>query len=146
MVRERASTAPEFTFNNYFIGLALQGRDISVFGSGAQKRNTIHVDDAVSALITAAGSEKADGEVFFAVGDDHYSVAEIAAATVEHIGSGAVRSVEWPHGRKNTEIGDAVISNAKIKDVLGWRPSTSLKEGLRKTGEFFRPRLEHYLR
>ncbi len=36
------------------------------------------VNDAVSALILASQSDKTDEETLFAVGDDHYSVAQIA--------------------------------------------------------------------
>ena len=68
----------DFTFNNYFIGLSLQNKEITIFGDGKQLRNFIYVDDAISALIMASQSEKTRGEVFFAVGDEHCSVAKIA--------------------------------------------------------------------
>lgn len=134
----------EFTFNNYFIGLALQGKPITVFGEGRQMRNVLYVDDAVSALITAAISNKSCGETLFAVGDHHYSVADIAAATAACIG-GTVTHVPWPGDRELVEIGDAVISNAKIRSMLGWAPAHTLEQGLVKTRDYFSTCLEHYL-
>ncbi len=134
----------EFTFNNYFIGLALSGKDITVFGSGDQKRNLIYVDDAVDALIKV-GSNNISGETFFAVGDEHYSVKEIAYNTVKHIGSGNVVEVQWPNERKAIEIGDAILSNNKIKQEIGWSPSTILEEGLKKTFDYFSGCLDKYL-
>jgi UDP-glucose 4-epimerase len=136
----------EFTFNNYFIGLALQGKDITVFGEGKQKRNVLYVEDAVESLICAAQTLGTDGETFFAVGDQHYSVAEIAEATVKYIGSGAVKFIKWPKDRKTVEVGDAIISNKKIKDVLNWSPKYDLKNGLLKTKEYFQDCLGEYLR
>lgn len=138
--------SPEFTFNNYFIGLALQDKDITVYGEGKQLRNVLYVDDAVEALILAAQSESTVGETFFAVGDEHWSVAQIAEATVEHIGAGRVRYVPWPKDRRSTEIGDAVISNKKIKRILNWVPHFDLESGLAKTKEYFTPCLKEYLR
>ena len=138
--------SPEFTFNNYFIGLALQGKEITVFGDGKQLRNTIHVDDAVEALILASQSDKTDKETFFVVGDQHYSVAQIAEATVKYIGSGKVTFVDWPKSRKSIEVGDAVISNQKIKKVLNWNPQHDLESGLIKTKAYYETCLEYYLR
>lgn len=138
--------SPEFTFNNYFIGLALQDKDITVFGDGKQKRNVLYVDDAVSALILASQTDKVNNEVFFAVSDDHYSVAEIAEATAKYIGSGRVKFVPWPKERKLLEINDAIISNKKIKGVLSWEPQWDLKTGLVKTKEYFEKCLDKYLR
>lgn len=138
--------SPDFTFNNYFIGLALKGKDIAVFGDGSQLRNVIYVDDAVDALVLAAASDNADGKVFFAAGDKHYSVADIAKETVKCIGLGKVVFSEWPHERRATEIGDAVIGNQEIKDVLGWAPKHDLKTGLAKTKIYYRACLEKYLR
>lgn len=138
--------SPEFTFNNYFIGLALHDKDITVFGDGKQLRNALYVDDGVEALIMAAQSEKAVGQTFFAAHVDHWSVAQVAEATVEHIGTGRVKYVAWPKERKSLEIGDAVISNEKIKRTLGWIPQHDLKSGLIKTREYFLSCLEHYSR
>ncbi len=138
--------SPEFTFNNFFVGLALQGKDITVFGDGQQKRNVIYVDDAVAAIILASQADNAAGETLFAVGDEHFSVAQIAEATVKYLESGQVRFVEWPRGRKSIEIGDAIISNQKIKECLGWTPQHTMHSGLIKTKAYYENCLREYLR
>jgi len=138
--------SPDFTFNNYFIGLALQGKDITVFGEGKQKRNVIYVDDAVSALVLSSQSDNTEKETLFAVGDRHYYVAEIAQATVNYIGSGKVVFVDWPATRKSVEVGDAIISNRKIKTHLNWTPQDNLKSGLLKTKAYYELCMEEYLR
>lgn len=136
----------DFTFVNYFIGLALQGKDITVFGDGAQLRNVIYIDDCISALIKASQSEKTNGEVIFAVGDEHYSVADIARMIAKYIGSGKIKFLSWPEERKAVEVGDAVISNKKIKMLLNWRPKNNFKSGLIKTKAYFKGRLGYYLK
>jgi len=138
--------SPDFTFNNYFVGLALQGREIPIFGDGAQKRNVIYVEDSVAALVCAALSERSDGETFFAVGDEHFSVAQIAETTVKAIGKGSVRFIPWPRERRSTEVGDAVISNRKIKQTLGWAPCVDLHTGLAQTRDYYLGCLERYLK
>jgi UDP-glucose 4-epimerase len=136
--------SPDFGFMNYFVGLALQGRDLTVFGNGSHLRNVSYVEDATRALILASQAEQADGEVFFAVADVQHRIAEIAAAIVKVVG-GRLRFMEWPPDRQAIEIGDAVISNRKIKDVLRWAPTVDLEAGLSKTKEYFAPCLEYYL-
>ena len=137
--------SPEFTFNNYFIGLALQGKAITVYGDGIHKRNVIYVDDAIHALILASQTDKARGEVFFAVGDEHFSVDEIAQLTVKHIGSGRVKYVDWPKESRAIDFGDAVISNQKIKQTLNWSPEVNLKTGLNITKDFYQTCLDKYI-
>lgn len=142
----RASiNSPEFTFNNYFIGLSLQDKDITVYGDGKQLRNVLYVDDAVNALIMAAEMQNSDGKTFFAVGDHHYSVAEIAEVTVRNIGRGRVKYIPWPKERISTEVGDAVICNRRIKEFMGWFPTYSLDEGLQKTKAYFKSCLNEYV-
>jgi UDP-glucose 4-epimerase len=138
--------SPEFTFNNFFIGLALQNKTITVFGDGKQLRNVLFVDDAVSALISASQHINGKGEAFFAVSDEHYSVVQIAEETVKYIGLGSVNCVGWPKGRKAIDIGDAVISNKKIKDCLNWTPQFNLEAGFIKTKNYYETCLEKYLR
>ena len=138
--------SPHFTFNNYFIGRALKNESILIFGKGDQKRNLIFVDDVVGAIVRTAFEDKADGEVFLVAGDQHYTVNEIAATIVAIFKSGRVQHIEWPEGRKAIEVGNAIISNSKIKDTMHWKPVVGLEEGLEKTRRFYAATLRHYLR
>lgn len=135
----------EFTFNNFFIGLALQNKPITIFGDGAQLRNALFIDDAVDALITSASVDGTIGQTYLVAHDHHHSVKQIAEATIINIGGGRVDYLSWPIERRATEVGDAVISNNKIKSEVGWKPKYDLSEGLLKTAEYFIPRLDSYI-
>jgi UDP-glucose 4-epimerase len=137
--------SPEFTFNNYFIGLALQDKAITVYGDGAQMRNVLFIDDVVNALVLIAQEQKSKGEVLLLAGDQHYSVLEIAQQTVEHIGSGKITNIPWPEERKKVDVGDAVISNKKIKSLIDWTIEDNLESGLTKTKKFYANCLDKYL-
>jgi UDP-glucose 4-epimerase len=134
-----------FTFNNYFIGLALQNKNIYVYGSGEQLRNNIYVEDAIDALILSALSNESIGQAFLATHNDHHTLSEIAEAT-SSLGLGKVEYIDWPEDKKNIEVGHTVISNQKIKEILNWSPNYSLQEGLDLAKEFFEPRLEFYIK
>ncbi len=136
--------SPDFGFMNYFVGLGLQNKTITVFGEGKQLRTITFVDDVVEALICAAMADEASGQTFFAVGDRQCSVTEIATAIVDVIG-GKLQFIEWPKDREAIEIGDAVISNEKIRTRLGWSAKVDLRKGLEITRDYFRPNLREYL-
>ena len=137
--------SPDFTFNNYFIGLSLLDKEITVYGEGGQKRNFIYIEDAVSAIIAVALEDKSIGETYFGVGDEHFSVSEIAKKIVSVIGHGSVTSIGWPAERENIEIGNAFLSNKKLKDVTGWSPKLSIQEGLEKTRDYYDECLNKYI-
>lgn len=134
----------DFGFINYFIGLGLQGKTMTVFGKGKQLRNILYVDDAVSALILAAVSSKSKGQVYFVSTTESFSVSQLATFIKTLIG-GSIDHVSWPEERYAIETGDAVISNRKIVKELGWRPRVFIHEGLKRTKSYFRTRLPYYL-
>lgn len=131
-------------FINYFIGLGLQRKNITVYGRGEQLRSVLYVDDAVSALLAAATQPASVGQVFFASSDRAFSVAEIAE-TIERVIGGKVVYQDWPKARGAIEVGDAVVTNKKIRNVLGWEPRYTLVEGLKLTKRYFKPVLAHYV-
>lgn len=130
---------------NYFIGLALQDKPLTIFGEGNQRRNMLFVDDCVEALIAVATAEECCGEVFFASSDEEYAIGDFAQMVVQTVGRGRVEHVQWPSEWVSLDVGDVCISNARIKARTDWRPTTSLREGLVKTADFFRGRLSSYL-
>lgn len=142
--RARIDSA-EFTFNNYFVGLAIQGLPITVYGAGEQLRNALYIDDAVEAIVTALDTDATIGRTYLIAHDDHHSVRAIAEQTVAAIGSGSVESVPWPADRQATEFGDAVLSNRRARGEMGWRPTTSLVDGLARTARFYLEHRDEYL-
>jgi UDP-glucose 4-epimerase len=138
--------SPEFTFNNYFIGLAMRDMAITVFGDGQQLRNVLFVEDAVDALVELCLKMTESAETYLVVADEHPTVGDVAEATVRAIGKGRVQYVPWPSERKSIEIGDAVLSNDKIKAAVGWRPRVALEEGLARTAAYYRENLSRYVR
>ena len=99
----------------------------------------------MNAILKLTTTKFADSETFFAVGDHHYSIIEIANAIVNFIG-GTLRIMEWPKERKQIEIGDAIISNNKLKQMLEWSQEENLESGLLKTKAFYETCLQYYLR
>lgn len=136
---------PDFGFMNYFVGLGLQGKEITVYGDGSQLRNITYIDDSVSAILKALADPNSTGEVVFAVSDFQYAIREVAEGIASNIG-GQVRYVEWPKGRERIDVGDAVISSQKIDKLLGWKAKTDLSSGLQKTKKYFSKRLDRYLK
>jgi UDP-glucose 4-epimerase len=135
---------PDFGFINYFVGLAMQNKDIPIFGDGLQLRNFSYVEDSVNALILASLNEDANNKVLFAVSDDQYSIKDVTALLTEIIG-GKVKFVPWPPERKSIEVGDAKISNKMIKKILNWSPSFKLEQAFILTKEYYSDCLTKYL-
>jgi nucleoside-diphosphate-sugar epimerase len=52
------------TIINWFVRLAVEGREITLFGYGTQVRDANHVDDVVEALLLAGMDDASTGEVF----------------------------------------------------------------------------------
>jgi len=130
--------SPDFGFINYFIWLAANDQEISIFGDGSQSRNVMYVEDATDLLYTCISHDNLFGDVYFAVHKEHYSVLEIAQEIISVFGKGKLVKEKWPLYRKKIEIGDVIFSGAKLHYETGWEPKHTLREGLLKTKEIMK--------
>ena len=129
---------------NWFIRLAMDGKEIQLFDGGAQRRDFIYVDDVVESFLLAAASDAANGEAFNIGSGVATSLREATEDVVAVVGGGSVASIPFPPDRRRIEIGDYSADCSKAKRVLGWEPRTPLREGVRRTAEFFRRNRLHY--
>ena len=129
---------------SWFIRLAMDDREIGIYGDGAQVRDFNYVDDVVDALLLANASDKTPGQVYNLGSGEALALAEGARVVVEIAGSGRVKFVPFPEDHKKIEIGNYAADFSKIARDTGWQPRTSLREGVARTIEFFREHRAHY--
>lgn len=124
---------PEFGFINYFINLAHQNKEITIYGTGRQIRNIMYVEDACDLLYKSIFQDNIFGDTYFAVHREHYSILEIAKTITSVFKKGKIKKIPWPEVRKKIEIDDVFISGAKLFYKMKWEPRYNLRKGLIKT-------------
>lgn len=136
------------TFLGIWIRLLVEGKPFEVWG-GEQLRDFTYVDDAADAFLRAAaaldGDARAAGQVYNLGGDRVISLRDLAALLVEVGGGGAYNIRPYPPDRKPIDIGDYYADDSRIRAELGWRPQTSLREGLARTVAYYREHLGEYV-
>ena len=132
-------------FIGWFVRLAVEGREIPVFGDGSQLRDFVYVDDAVDAFLRAGASAACDGEVFNVGGTAPIAHADLVKLLIEVAGTGEIRFVDWPPEKKRIDIGSFYADWSKFAEATGWRPAVGLREGLERTVAFYRDHLPRYV-
>ncbi|UKO98233.1 NAD-dependent epimerase/dehydratase family protein [Nostoc sp. UHCC 0870] len=125
---------PDMAFHKFFKAV-LQDEAIPIYGDGQQTRDFTFVKDAVAANLAAATVPQAVGEIFNIGGGSRVVLAEVLN-TMEGI-------VGKPIKRNHIEkaMGDARHTAAdvsKARQILGYQPQVSLKEGLTQEWEWIK--------
>ena len=114
---------------------ALRGEPLTVFGTGSETRDYTYVDDVVSAILLGMKSEKAIGKVFNVGSGTETTTQELAEAIIDLVGSNA--SIERASTRSWDTVTRRCADISLIQKELGFRPTTSLLDGLKFTHEWF---------
>jgi UDP-glucose 4-epimerase len=114
--------------NAIFIGLMLHGQPPRIFGTGEQVRDYVYVGDVVEANVLAL--DRGSGEMLNLGTGVGTSVNDIVRELRPLTGfaGGAVYEAPRPG-----EVQRIYLDASRAKEVLGWTPRTSFREGLAKT-------------
>ncbi|WP_417460647.1 UDP-glucuronic acid decarboxylase family protein [Kordiimonas sp.] len=117
-----------------FIVQALRGKDITIYGEGQQTRSFCYVDDLVDGLVRLMGrGPEFTGPVNIG-NNSEMTVRELAEKVIDFVGSPSKLIFRpLPEDDPMQRQPDLTLANKE----LGWRPSTSLDIGLRKTIDYF---------
>jgi CDP-glucose 4,6-dehydratase len=118
----------------------LDGRRPVIRSDGSPERDFLHVDDAVSAYLAIAdaiAADGADGEAFNAGGERPHSVREVAELIAELAGGGVDPDFRGA-GNPDGEIDRQFVDSTKLRELTGWRPRVELRDGLRRTLDWYR--------
>src|SRR5437868_1540525 len=116
-----------------FIGQALRGEDLTVFGDGSQTRSFCYVDDLIEGIYRLLMSDYA---MPVNIGNpDQITLKEFAEEVIKLTGT-TQKIVYKPLPQDDPKQRQPDIS--KAKKILDWEPKVARAEGLRATYEYFK--------
>ncbi|MBF0216019.1 MAG: SDR family NAD(P)-dependent oxidoreductase [Candidatus Omnitrophica bacterium] len=118
---------------------ALSGADKISLGNITPTRDLVFVADVVEGFVRIASSDNVIGEAINIATGSEYSVKEVAEKISGIIGRKITINKDPVRVRpEGSEVERLVGSNDKLYKLTGWRPGTSIDEGLRITVDWFK--------
>ena len=118
---------PDMAFHR-FIRAGLDGQSIEIYGDGEQTRDFVFVDDVVHALVLAA--DRGEGE--------RYLIGTGQQISIQQLFRALAAATDYPHAPVHAEprpgdVRHSAVDAGKAARDLGWKPWTTLEEGLAAT-------------
>jgi UDP-glucose 4-epimerase len=114
-----------------FVGQALAGEPLTVFGTGTQVRCFCHVHDVVPALQALMADKRAYGQVFNLGSSEQVSITQLAERVLGVLGSSSTITYvpyESAYGAGFEDMERRVPDCTRARQQIGFRPSRSLAE------------------
>ncbi len=119
-----------------FIVQALNGRELTVYGTGEQTRSFCYVDDLVEGLIRLMNTDEINGPVNLG-NPGEFTIKELAEETARLCGiTAAIKYEPLPEDDPRQRQPDIT----RAKELLGWEPTIPLRDGLTRTIAYFTER------
>ena len=131
-------------FLGIWIKNILLNKPIEIWGSGNQYRDFNYISDCVEAFLLLAKNRKCYGNVYN-IGSPKISHIDLAQLLIKIHGSGIIKLKKFPKFRKKIDIGDYYSNYNLFNNSTGWKPKTSLKVGLKKTLNYYKKHIQHYI-
>ncbi len=109
---------------------AMAGDDLESFGDGQQVRDFIFIEDLAHVTLKVGTSLKGF-EIYNVGSGEPASINQLAQQIIQATGSSSeIKHSEIPDERKNLEVHYRVANIDKISSHTGWKPQTTLKDGI----------------
>jgi UDP-glucose 4-epimerase len=129
---------------NWFIRLALENKQIPLYGDGSLKRDFLYIDDAIDALILCATTQSCYGEILNVGNNKAETFRELVEALGRIIPTATWKFTQFSVERKAQEPGHFLSDITKINRLTGWKPKITLTQGLRRTVSYYKKHHNYY--
>jgi UDP-glucose 4-epimerase len=120
---------------------ALDGADLTVYGTGEQTRSFLYVSDLITALVALAGVPEAEGKVINIGSSAEISIADLAKAIIRVTGSHS-RITYVPYDQAYEEgfedMGRRAADITRLKKLTGVTIAVGLEEMIGRTADYLK--------
>ena len=114
-----------------FFEQAKNGEDITVFGSGDQTRDFTYIEDTINACCNLIGIK--GSHIVNIANECEWTISELASEIKDITNSNSkLTYIDAPKKRYDYEVERRVGSSKKLLKLTGYKPDTSLKDGLQQ--------------
>lgn len=123
-----------------FIDQALRGEELTIYGTGEQTRSFCYVDDLIEGFVRLMNTEADDIHLPVNIGNPgEFTMNELAMEVEKAVGKPIkIRSMPLPQDDPKQRQPNIT----RATNLLGWKPTVPLAEGLKKTVAYFAENLE----
>ena len=115
-----------------FIHWIMENKEVIIFGDGEQRRSFTYIDDVVELLLKV--QDCASSETFN-VGNNETSSLNEVIKIIENFSNKEARVNNQPRAFRDPDV--VLPSLSKSKQILNWKPSTNIEEGIKSTIEWY---------
>lgn len=131
---------PNMAISN-FVSRCLNEKPPVVYGDGSQTRDFTYIDDAIAANETLLATDAADGETLNIGSTDTIEIKTLA----EEVRDQLAPELNLVYDDRHAADADHTHADVtKARDLLGYQPTTSIREGIRKFIDWYRDNREWY--
>jgi dTDP-glucose 4,6-dehydratase len=122
-----------------FIGQALRGEPLTIYGDGAQTRSFCFVEDEIDGIYRLLIS---DEHMPVNIGNPHEMTIIQFADLINELTDNRAGTVIQEDKRISGDPQTRQPDITKARNILGWEPKIDIREGLRRTIEYFKDRIQ----
>jgi UDP-glucose 4-epimerase len=115
-----------------FMNQLLQGKPMTIFGDGSQKRAFSHINDVAPLIAASVDNPAARNQIFNVGADIPYSVNDLARIVAKAMG----KPCKIEHLEARNEVKLAFSDHSKAERVFGKRDEVSLASGIQAMAEW----------
>lgn len=131
---------PNMAITN-FTSRCLNGRPPVIYGDGQQTRDFTYIDDVVDANLSLLETDAADGDVMNIGSTGTITIEALAEHVVDQ--TGADVGIEYTEA-KEADARHTHADVSKASDLIGYQPSTAIREGVGQFVDWYRENREWY--
>ncbi len=126
-----------------FIKRIILNEEFTIQGDGMQTRSFCYIDDAIDGIIKAATTDEGRNEIFNIGSDSEVSLNQI----VNHLKEISVKNFEIKYiPNSSGTINKRWPNISKAQAVLNYRPKIKIKEGLKRTFDWYKKEINWWLK